>query len=159
VTASRKPADKGNGDFFVTAWDTATGTKKGEYREEAGYGTPFVTTAPDNKTAVAVTSKSELASFDLATGKLARPLELKGRPPGLAPVFSADGKKLAVVCQADFGGKQTATILVYDWETGKVKHTFSVTGGTPACAIFTPDGKRLITGSPDTTATVWDVSQ
>src|SRR5439155_8252548 len=51
VTAGRKPAEKGNGDFVVTGWEVATGAKKGELVEEAGYVTSHVATATDNKTA------------------------------------------------------------------------------------------------------------
>jgi WD40 repeat protein len=159
VTAARKPAEKGNGEFLVTAWDAATGAKKGEYSEEAGFSTPFVATASDNKTAAVVTARGKLIVFDLAGGKVNKTIDLKNNQPALTPVFSPDGKKLAVICQADYGPTQSAPIHVLDWESGDIKHSFASPGGTPGAAMFSPDGKWLITGSPDTTATVWDVSK
>jgi WD40 repeat protein len=159
VTANRKTTDKGGSTLLVTTWDVATGAKKGEVGDEStGYNMPFITTAPDNKTAVAITTKGELMTLDISTNKLAKLYDLSRRTAALAPHFSPDGKKLAIAFKADFTGLP-ATILVYEWATGKVKHTFTSLGGTPTCMAFSPDGKSLVTGSPDTTATVWDVSE
>ncbi len=159
ITAARKPAEKGNGEFVVTAWEVATGAKKGEFSEEAGFSNPYVAAASDNKTAAVVTARGKLIAVDLATGKVNKTLDLKNGQPGLTPVFSPDGKRLAVVCQADYGAAQNAPVHVLDWASGDIKYSFASPGGTPGVAMFSPDGKWLITGSPDTTATVWDVSK
>ena len=159
VTAGRKPDDKGNGDFLITTWEVATAAKKGEHKEDAGFTTPHVAAAADNKTVAVVTARGKLVAFDLTTGKVGKTYDLNGRTPGIAPVFTADGKKLAVAGQSDFGATQAAPILVLDWESGDTKHTFTVAGGTPGAMAFSRDGKWLVTGSPDTTATVWDVSK
>ncbi len=157
VTAGRKPAEKGNGEFIIAAWDAANGAKKGEFVEEAGYSVPHVAAAADNKTAVAVTSKGALVSFDLTTGKLGKTFDINRRTPALAPVFSPDGKKFAVGCTADYTANQVSAVLVIDWESGTVKQTFSSPGGTVTSLAFSPDGKWLVTASPDTTATVWEL--
>jgi len=159
VTAGRKAAEKGNGDFIIAAWDSKTGAKKGEYTEEAGYAMQHVTPAPDNKTAAVVTSKGALVVFDLASGKIEKTFDLNRHQAGLAPLFSQDGKKLAVACQADFGPNQPAAILVLDWPSGEVKQTFTSPGGTPGAIVFSPDGKWLVTAGQDTTATVWELSK
>jgi WD40 repeat protein len=157
VTAGRKQPEKGNGEYVVTVWEVAGGKKGGEHTEEAGFGPPAVATAPDNKSAAVLTSKGVLAAFDLGTGKLGKTLDLGGRGPALAPVFSPDGKLLAVACQPDFTtGK--APVLIFDWESGKVKQTFN-SPGPSTCLAFSPDGKTLVTGSADTTATNWPVGQ
>jgi WD40 repeat protein len=145
--------------FVATAWAVATGAKEGTYSEEAGYNQPFVATAADNKSAALVTSKGRLVAFDLAAGKLGKSYDINRRVPGLAPAFSPDGKALALAVQAEYDEDRTASVLVLDWATGAVKHTFRSKGGTPVAMAFSPDGKTLVTGSTDTTATVWDVSK
>jgi WD40 repeat protein len=159
VTAGRKPSEKGNGTFVVTAWDAATGAKKGELTEEAGFTAPQVATAADNKTAAVVTAKGALVAFDLASGKIGKTYDTNRRVPAIAPVFSPDGKTIAVATQAGYDEARTASVLVLDWATGATKHTFTLKGGNAGAVAFSPDGKWLVTGSPDTTALVWDLSK
>jgi WD40 repeat protein len=156
VTAGVKQSEKGGGECALAVWDAA-GQKKGEYSEEGGFNTPFAAAAPDSKSAAVVTSKGALAAFDLDTAKLGRTFDTGRRTPVAPPAFSPDGKSLAVACQPDFA-TNTAPVLVFDWQTGKVKHTFA-SSGPVVCLAFSPDGKWLVTGSSDTTATVWDLSQ
>jgi WD40 repeat protein len=160
VTAGTKPSEKGDAnEFVVTGWELATGAKKGALTEPAVFGTPHVATAPDNQTAVVVTPKGQLVAFNIATGEKGKAYDLRRRMPGGAPVFSPDGKRLAVVCQSDFGPNPTAPVLVLDWPGGEIRHTFASPGVTPQAVAFSPDGKWLVTGSPDSTATVWDLSK
>lgn len=159
VTAGIKPAEKGASAFVLTGWDLATGAKKGELSEDAAYSLMHVVASSDNKTAAVVTSQGKLVAFDLLTGKYGKVYDTKGRSANLAPVFSPDGKRLAVACQTNFGENPTSNVLVIDWATGDVKHTFASPGQTPQAMAFSPDGKWLVTGSPDTTATIWDVSK
>ena len=115
--------------------------------------------AADNTTAVVATSKGRVAALDLATGKLGKEYDLNRRNVALAPVFSPDGKRMAVACQADYSAQQVSALLVFDWASGEIKYNFGAPGGAPGALAFSPDGKWLVTGSPDTTATVWDVSK
>jgi WD40 repeat protein len=158
VTAGHKPVEKGNGEFVVTAWEVATGAKKGEFTEDGGTSPPHVATAPDNKTGAVVTTKGRLVAFDLATGKLGKTYELNRRVPSAAPVFSPDGKKLAVAGPVEYNPTPTAQLLILDWTSGEVKYTFTAPGGAPGAMVFSPDSKSLVTGQPDTAAIVWDVS-
>jgi WD40 repeat protein len=155
VAASRKPAEKGSGEFVITAYAVPGGAKAGELREEGGYANGAVATG-DNTTAAVVTAKGKLVRFDLATGKaesVASGIDSLSR----APVFSADGKLLAVLGGSSFG--RPAPVVVLDWETGNTKHTFACPDGGPTCAAFSPDGKYLITGTNQATALVWDLTR
>jgi WD40 repeat protein len=159
VTAAHKPGAVAAEQFVVTGWEVATGAKKGEFVEEHGFKFPSVTASPDNKTAAVVTAKGRLVAFEIATGKLVQIFNLDRREPFTTPVFSRDGKKLVVAGLAESNAARTAPVMLVDWELGTVRHTFTAPGGTPSAMMFSPDGKWLITGSPDTTATVWDVSK
>jgi WD40 repeat protein len=156
VTASRKPAAKGAGELVLTAWEVPGGAKKGELREEGGYGNAYVATAGDNATAAVVTSKGQLVRFDLATGK-ATPVVSVVTSVSSAPVFSPDGKSLAVFAASPFG--RPAPVVVLDWETGKARHTFACPEGGAAAAAFSPDGKYLVTGTSQGTALVWELTR
>jgi WD40 repeat protein len=154
VTASRKPAEKGTGEFLIAAWEVPGGAKKGEFREEAGHGYGYVATAGDNNTAAVVTSMGKLVRFDLATGK-ATPVSSGIESVSSGPVFSADGKTLAVLGPSSFG--RPSPVVVLDWETGKVRQTFACPDGGATTAAFSPDGKYLITGTNLATALVWEL--
>jgi WD40 repeat protein len=164
VAVGRKPAEKGNGEFVATVWEVATGLKKGELIETADFTNPQVVTAPDNKTAALVTAKGQLVAFDLASAKITKTYKLNRQTldhnfSAIAPVFSPDGKKLAVVGRDAIDPSAPTPVLVLDWATGETKATFGARGGSPTAMAFSPDGKWLVTGAPDTTATVWDVSK
>jgi WD40 repeat protein len=156
VTASRKPAEKGSGEFVVTAWSVPGGEKKGEFREAAAYGYGHVVAAGDDRTAAVVTSKGKLVRFDLATGK-ATPVAGWLESVPLPPVFSPDGKSLAVLGASSFG--RPAPVAVLGWETGKPKYLFGCPDGEPKTAAFSPDGKYLVTGTSQATAIVWDLTK
>lgn len=157
VTVARVQPENGKGECLIAAWDLASGMKKGESSEEAGFSTIHAAAA-DNTAAVVATSKGTVAPFDIATGKLGKPLKIGTRTIAIAPVFSADGKRLAIACQNDFG-TNAAEVRVFDWPTGNLKDTFVCTNGTPTCMTFSPDGQSLVTGALDTTATVWELGK
>jgi WD40 repeat protein len=165
VTAGRKvspPDDSGvinekNNKFIITTWNAATGQTTGEFTDKSGFANPFVTAAPDNKSALVATLQGGLVIYDLTTAKVTKTLDLSRNSVGLAPVFSPDGKKFAVACQSVFMPDNPAKIFLFDWPGTTLKQTFTTTGGTPMAMTFSPDGQWLVTGSPDTTATVWAI--
>ncbi|MCI0703749.1 MAG: hypothetical protein L0241_22045 [Planctomycetia bacterium] len=160
VTAGTKPSEKGDAnEFVITGWELATGAKKGSLSEPSGFNNPYVAAAGDNQTAAVVTSKGQLIGFNITTGAKTKTYDVGRRNPGAVPVFSPDGKNVAVVCQSDYGPAPSAPVLVLEWATGTTKHTFASPGMTPISSAFSPDGKWLVTGSPDTTATVWSLSK
>jgi RNA polymerase sigma factor (sigma-70 family) len=90
---------------------------------------------------------SEMQLFDV-TGKLIRTLDKTG-PGGLTPVFSPDGKILAV-------GNRNHETLLFEVATGKLLHTLDKKM-TQEIA-FSPDGKTLATGYVDGEIGLWDVA-
>jgi RNA polymerase sigma factor (sigma-70 family) len=90
---------------------------------------------------------SEMRLYDV-TGKLIRTFEKTG-PGGLTPVFSPDGKTLAV------GNRNHETIL-FEVATGKLLHTLEKKM-TQEIA-FSPDGKTLAAGYVEGEVGLWDVA-
>ncbi len=91
---------------------------------------------------------SESRLYDTATGKLLHTLEQDGQG-GLTPVFSPDGKTLAL-------GNRNCPTRLFDVKTGKVLHTLN-RGMTQGIA-FNPDGTKLATAYVDGKVAVWDVA-
>ena len=67
--------------------------------------------------------------------------------------FSPDGKVFATATGI---GVDAVRPVIWDVETGEIKHELSHFSGVMDM-MFTPDSKKLITGSRDKTAKIWDV--
>lgn len=91
--------------------------------------------------------ESHMKLYDAATGKLLRTLE-KGGPGALRPVFSPDGKLLAV-------SNRNYEPRVHDVATGKL--LFSVDKRMTQEVAFSPDGKLLACGFVDGSVGIWSV--
>jgi WD40 repeat protein len=97
--------------------------------------------------------QSGVGLWDVAAGRLLRKLEPAGSVSSMA--FSPDGKTFASVGDS---------IELWDPASGAPLRTFSGHGGiTPGyervmSAVFSPDGKSLLTGDLDGTAMIWDVA-
>ncbi len=91
--------------------------------------------------------QSEMLLFD-TSGKLLRTLEKSG-PGGLKPVFSPDGKILAV-------GNRNYETRLFDVATGKLLST--LTKWMTQEIAFSPDGKTLATGYVDGSIAVWNTA-
>jgi hypothetical protein len=68
-----------------------------------------------------------------------------------ALAFSPNGRYLAM-------SQGSAAVQAYDVLTGKELDRLTGHAGPVTCLVFTADGRRLISGSLDTTAIVWDVA-
>jgi len=90
---------------------------------------------------------SETRLYDLK-GKLVRTLEKTG-PGAVHPVFSPDGKTLAV-------GNRNCETQLFDVATGKLLHKLD--RRMTQEVSFRPDGKVLAAGYVDGTVGLWDVS-
>ena len=114
--------------------------------------------SPDNKVVVIgdmVITGSEgegyslLRVFDAKSGELIRKLEISMKGyGGLSPVFSSDGKTLAV-------GNRNYETKLFDTETWNLRHTLPKRM-THEIA-FSPDGKTLAAGYVDGSLGLWDV--
>lgn len=153
--------DKGNPKTVYTSVDLMTGKTIGEaeFKEASA---PRAAAAPDNKTLVVNRSlvptdvaSSGLAVIDVTDGKKVKDLEGLNSYVSAGPVFSSDGKRMAVA--GDPSG--VPVITVFDWTTGKPTHTFRGHTSAVSALTFSADGKALATGSYDSTVLLWDLSK
>jgi WD40 repeat protein len=159
VTTAVKRDPKGPGNVIVTGWELATGKKVGEYAEpsEAFVVVP-VAIAGDNRSAVVMSPRDGPIVVDVVAGTKTRALEGAKTRVGSILVVSPDGKTVAVSQRVGFEVKATASVLLFDIESGKVKKTLAGMASVPTAMAFSADGKTLVTGFGDTTALVWDIA-
>src|SRR5262249_51142016 len=113
--------------------------------------------SPDSRT-ISVAGESYVMLWDAATGRMVREFE---HVPSTRWRLGYDGRRLLTFSP---DGSLPAAAGVYDsihlWSvaTGREVDTLQGPGGKVLSLAFSPDGRRLITGSEDTTALVWDLT-
>jgi RNA polymerase sigma factor (sigma-70 family) len=151
-------------DNMVYLWDLATGKKIRGFRfidgdppnpdPPAGGGRPvyFAAVSPDGRL-IAFGSQSRFFEVrDLATGDvLYRETKL---PDGVCPIaFSPDSRTLAWS-----GWWGDPSVHLVEIATGKDRRRFTGHTGRVLSLSTSADGTKLISGSADTTALVWDLT-
>ncbi len=163
-------------DKTVTVWDTATGERRRQFTAPADAGPGpdgrpgFPNTYPSYTAALSPDGKLFAFGFQGNTplpGNAPRPdilpvldaitgkeiCRFTTAPDGVSHLaFSPDGKSLA------WGGWREGTVYVGEIATGRERHHFVGHTGRIFCLAFSADGKMLISGSHDTTALVWDLT-
>jgi RNA polymerase sigma factor (sigma-70 family) len=149
-------------DNMVYLWDLASSKKVREYAfidgdpplADAAGGRPvyFAAVSPDGRLIVFGSQSRLFEVRDLLTGEvLYRETKL---PDGVCPVtFSPDSRLLAWS-----GWWNDPTVHVVEIATGKDRRRFAGHTGRVLSLSFSADGTKLISGSGDTTALVWDLT-
>jgi WD40 repeat protein/tRNA A-37 threonylcarbamoyl transferase component Bud32 len=119
----------------------------------------FVAVAPGGQRALAISTNDRVGHlWDLSAKReifspngMNQPFLSVRESGGIlwAAAFSPDGKQLVSV-----GG---AEARLWDAATGQLKQTFNRHGAV-ASARYSPDGKRIVTGSWDNSAKIWNVA-
>jgi RNA polymerase sigma factor (sigma-70 family) len=146
------PVPKGE-EAHIQIWDVASG--KLVKRLPADGSVTRIAFSADNKAlAVAQHMTHTIHLWDLGSGREIR--VIKSQPGHFeALAFSPDGRTLA---WARSSGLWMGTIHVVELPSGEERLTWPAHTGRLKCLAFAPDSQRIVTGSADTTAVIWDVS-
>jgi WD40 repeat protein len=134
--------------------DKAVASWKSETRERAQL------LSPDGRLLVATEYRPGRSDVwiikDATSGKEVFTLATPPSKGGDVAAFAPDGKTVAV---SGFSGIESEdTVSLFDTATGKELRSFKAHGGQVCALAFSPDGKRLVTGSWDSTVLVWDLA-
>jgi RNA polymerase sigma factor (sigma-70 family) len=135
----------------VRLWDVTTGKQLFKLDGHHGGQMRGMAFSPDGK--VLATGGNGFGDqivrlWDVATGKELKQLKTEAE----RVCFSPDGRTLATVAYAD------PTIRLWELATGQERLALKGHHDGVTDLEFTPDGKRLLSASRDTTVLVWDVT-
>lgn len=146
-----------SGKSAAEVWDAATGKRIGDVlaHEEAVTQAAF---SPDGKRVVTAAADMTLHLWDVEMSKeLISPLQLMGPITGLE--FSPDGKRFLTVTDKAPMGATEVELHVRDAETGEaVREQALGSEISPRPAVFSPDGKYVLTVCQDRCARIWDIA-
>ena len=141
-------------------WDVATKKLRCVMAEpHVGFGSPIwsMTFSPDAKILAGANADGFISLWDTQQGKLRH--KLSGQSGLITIVFSPDGMFLASGSSSNFFGQQRdGSIKLWDVHKGILLRTF-VSAGTGIRALtFSPDSKKLASGTINGNGNVWDVT-
>jgi WD40 repeat protein len=167
---TRKPKDEKDDTYFhfktVTLWDAA-GKQRHSLGELELPGFPFYYLSADG-TRLAISqgfflSTGELEVWDARRANLDHRIAVGRRPrPMQSVAVSANGASLAVLYYdvPDFAPKEqkrSGGVDLYDAATGKKVQALREEKSLPRTAVFTPDGKSILTRGSNDLIRLWDV--
>jgi RNA polymerase sigma factor (sigma-70 family) len=141
----------GSNDGSLALWKVATGEVPHRLR---GGGTPAVEAvvfSPDGRILASGGQEPVVRLWSVRSGKEVAQLSLPGGGWINSIAFSADGRLLA----ANNAGRPG--VIVWEVATRRERVRFTGHRGAVVAVSFAPEGTRLVSGSADGTAVLWDL--
>jgi WD40 repeat protein len=131
-------------DGTVRVWDLASGSEK---RHWSGWPDSAMNLAfLGDKEVLARDDKGVVRLYDVDTGRARREFMSFDHWSAISP----DGRNVA--------GVNNGADVIYELAAERERRTFTDGAGRSHCMAFSPDGRRLLTGSADGSALIWDVT-
>ncbi len=132
----------GGNDGAIRLWDLGSGRELGTLAGHAG-NVAALAFDPTGAFLASGSYDHEVRIWDVGTGRTLRLLE--GHPAAvMGTAWSRDGRWIA---SSGGGYAGAATVIVWDAETGKARHRFTVNDEWVSSVVFGPDGRYLIGGT------------
>ncbi len=146
---------EGKNSCEVAIWETTTGRKRRSLGKFPSYGRMVL--SPNGKTMVMVSADGQAIDFwEIASGQkclhIAQPCSVQSM------ILSPDGTMLITGNLEDPTGNQGGPFRCYDTYTGKLIAERKGHRGPVSALVVSQDGRRLATGSWDTTVLIWNLA-
>ena len=133
----------------IKIWDTQTGQ---EIRELRGHtvAVNFASFSPDGKRIIAASGDKTITIWDTQTGEELRKYEQFENVDSVT--FSPDGNRIVSISNSLFGH----TVQIWDAYTGQGLKELKGHTKVINSAVFSPNGKYIVSASDDGTVRIWD---
>jgi WD40 repeat protein len=150
----------GSHDNTIKLWDVSSGRELRTLRGHDNY-VSSIAFSPRGGQLVSGSWDGTLKVWNVAGGQVLR--TIRANPENvIAVAFSPDGRTVASgggnFLLLDATSTKDPTVKLWDVNTGRQLGTLTGHSEAIEALAFSPDGKRLATGSYDETARIWDVS-
>lgn len=142
----------GAGDQTVKVWDAAAGQELFSLSGHTGAITSL-TFSPDGKWIVSGDNRGTLKAWNSASGKQVWTRDAYELPFDVVLAVSADSTKVV-----SGGWREFEELKVWQLSDGRSLGTVQGQRGIVTALAFSPDGRRIVSGSSDHTLKIWDAA-